>query len=132
MALTDPLFLSRNAAQIKSAPEHHAGELEISHVWYKYPHLIRPERLTRENVDLKAIFSGYVKPDLFASSPAAAEIFWSSREQKKFAPSGSFSASSQASPEKGKQYHDNMVENLARFIAWFAAYGGAEDAEAGL
>jgi creatinine amidohydrolase len=132
MALTDPLFLSRQAGQIKSAPEHHAGELEISHVWYKHPHLIRQERLTRENVDLPAIFSAYVKPDLFAPFPLAAEVFWSSQEQKKFAPSGSFSASCQASPEKGKRYHDDMVDNLVNFITWFAAYRGVENAKAGL
>jgi creatinine amidohydrolase len=132
LALTDPLFLSRRAGQIKSAPEHHAGELEISHVWYKHPHLIRRERLTGENVDLPAVFSDYIRPDLFAPFPLAAEVFWTSREQKNFAPSGSFSASCQASPEKGKQYHDDMVDNLVKFIAWFSAYRKEENAAAGV
>ena len=36
MALADPMYLARGIAHIKGAPEHHCGELEISHVWYKH------------------------------------------------------------------------------------------------
>ncbi len=47
------------------------------------------------------------------------ELFWNSKEQKEFAPQGHFTASNLASPEKGKKYHENMVENLVKFINWF-------------
>jgi creatinine amidohydrolase len=122
-ALTDPLFLCTKAAEIKDAPEHHAGELEISHVWYKYPHLIRQDKLPREGVALREVFSDYIRADLFGPAKGVtAEVFWNSRTQRRFAPTGSFSDSSAASPEKGKKYHDNMVDNLADFIRWFAKY----------
>lgn len=119
IALTDPLYLCTNAKEIKSCPEHHAGELEISHVLYKYPGLVKQEKLPTESVNLTEIFSDYVKPDLFGPSKMTVELFWSSKDEKRFAPTGSFSASNLASPEKGKKYHDNMVTNLVEFINWF-------------
>ena len=122
IALTDPLFLAKNAREVKDEPEHHSGELEISHVYYKYPHLIKAEKLTEENVDLTGMFSQYIKPDLFGGAAPPAEVFWNSKEQRAFAPTGSFSASAKASPEKGKAYHDNMVANLAEFVRWFRTF----------
>lgn len=119
MALADPLFLCTNAKDVKDIPEHHAGALEISHVWYKHPHLIRTEKLPTESVDLAKTFSNYIKHDLFGPSRMTVELFWSSRDQKAFAPTGSFSASNMASAAKGKEYHDNMVSNLVEFINWF-------------
>lgn len=119
IALTDPLFLCTNADKVKETLEHHAGELEISHVWYKHPELIRQEKLPKTNIDLKKTFSNYIKPDLFGPSPnMTVELFWNSKEQEQFAPEGHFTASELASPEKGKKYHDNMVENLVKFINW--------------
>lgn len=122
IALTDPLWLAKKAPQIKEDVEHHSGELEISHVYYKFPGLIREDKLVEDNVDLKGMFSDYIKGDLFAGPGPAVEVFWNSREQKAFAPTGSFSASSKASPEKGKIYHENMVENLVKFIEWFKTF----------
>ena len=124
IALTDPLFLCTNAADFKEVPEHHAGELELSHVWYRHPGLIREDRLPGEAVDLGRTFSRYVKEDLFGPGKPTVEVFWSSRDQKRFAPDGSFSASNRASPEKGKRYHDNMVNNLSEFILWFRSLKG--------
>jgi len=116
VALTDPLFLA-TALEIKDTNEHHTGELEISHVLYKHPHLIKTDKLQIENIDLKEVFSDYVKPDLFGKNKMTVEVFWNSQEQKKFAPTGSFTASDTASPEKGKLYHDNMVNTLVEFIS---------------
>jgi creatinine amidohydrolase len=111
-------------AHIKDAKEHHAGELEISHVWYRHPHLIKPEKLTAEHIDLEPILSPFVHKDLLGGGGDTIEIFWNSREQKAFTPSGSFSDSTKASPEKGKQYHEYMVKNLVEFIGWLRAYEG--------
>jgi creatinine amidohydrolase len=124
LALVDPMFLAKGVAHIKEAVEHHAGELEISHVWYKYPHLIKAEKLTSGQVELAPILSPFVHQDLLGKSGDSIEIFWNSREQKAFTPSGSFSDSSKASPEKGQQYHDYMVENLVKFIVWLREYKG--------
>ena len=122
IVLTDPLMLCTNAGEVKDAVEHHAGELEISHVWYKHPELIRKDRLPSETVDLTREFSKYIKKDLFGGGHVPVEVFWSSTQQRQFAPTGSFSASNLASPEKGKAYHDNMVENFVEFIEWFKHY----------
>jgi len=124
LALVDPLFLAKGIAHIKDAVEHHAGELEISHVWYKYPHLVKKENLTPGQVDLPPILSPFVHEDLFGKAGDSIEIFWNSREQRAFTPSGSFSDSSKASPNKGRQYHDHMVQNLVKFIAWLRQYKG--------
>ena len=124
LALVDPMFLGRGAAHIKEAVEHHAGELEISHVWYKHPHLIKPDRLPSEHVDLEPILSPFVHGDLFGGGGDSIEIFWNSREQKAFTPTGSYSDSSKASPEKGRAYHEYLVKNLVRFIEWLREYTG--------
>ena len=124
LALVDPMFLGRGIAGVKEAVEHHAGELEISHIWYKYPHLIREEKLPAEHVDLKPILSPFVHEDLFGGGGDSVEIFWNSREQKAFAPNGSFSDSSRASQEKGRKYHEYLVKNMVRFIDWLRQYDG--------
>jgi creatinine amidohydrolase len=124
LALVDPMFLAKGIAHIKDAIEHHAGELEISHVWYKHPHLVKPEKLTPQHIDLEPIVSPFVHKDLLGKGGDSIDVFWNSREQKAFTPSGSFSDSTRASKEKGKQYHEYMVKNLVRFIDWLRQYQG--------
>lgn len=124
-AVADPLHLARSAAgRIKETPEHHAGELEISQMLYKYPELIRSDRLTEELVDFEQVFGGFVGGDLFGPAPEGVDVIWSSREQRAFTPSGSFSPSSRMSAEKGKAYHEHMVERLSEFIDWLRSYKG--------
>ena len=124
LALVDPLFLAKGIAHIKDAAEHHAGELEISHVWYKYPHLIKADKLTSEAMDMEHLMSPFAHNDLFSKKGDSIELFWNSREQKQFAPTGSFSDSSKASPEKGRLYHEYMVHNLVEFINWLRKHDG--------
>lgn len=124
IAITDPLFLCTNAAEVKGdAAEHHAGVLEISHVMYKFPGLVKEDRLPDTAVDLSARFGQYIKPDLFGGAKGVfADVLWSSRDQKIFAPNGSFSDASGASAEVGKAYHDNMVDNMCQFVEWFKGF----------
>jgi creatinine amidohydrolase len=124
LALADPMYLARGIAHIKDAAEHHCGELEISHVWYKYPQLIREDRLTHEQVELSPLLSPFCHQDLLGGGGDSIEVFWNSREQKAFAPTGSFSVSAQASPAKGREYHEYMVKNLVEFIEWMRGYQG--------
>ena len=124
LALADPMYLAKGIAHIKEAVEHHAGELEISHVWYKYPHLVKPEKLTSEQIDLEPILSPFVHKDLLGKGGDSIDVFWNSREQKAFTPSGSYSDSTKASAEKGRRYHEYMVKNLVKFIQWLREYQG--------
>ncbi len=124
-AVADPMKIAKGiASKIKNNIEHHVGELEVSHVWYKYPHLIKKNKLTKKGINYEKIFSQYSQYDLFGKSGEVIDIPWNSYEQKAFAPDGSFSNSSQASPQKGKTYHDYMVNVLVNFISWLKKYKG--------
>ncbi|PIP63040.1 creatinine amidohydrolase [Candidatus Roizmanbacteria bacterium CG22_combo_CG10-13_8_21_14_all_35_9] len=124
-AVADPMKIAKGiASKIKDNIEHHVGELEVSHVWYKYPHLIKKDKLTKKGINYEKIFSQYSQYDLFGKSGEVIDIPWNSYEQKAFAPDGSFSDSSKASPEKGKKYHDYMVNVLVNFISWLKKYKG--------
>lgn len=123
--VADPLHLARSAAPtIKETNEHHAGELELSHVEYRFPGMIRSDRLTGEGVDFEKVFGGFVGNDLFGPAPDGVEIIWSGDEQRRFTPSGSFSSSLGLSVEKGEKYHDHIVGRLCALVAWLRAYDG--------
>jgi creatinine amidohydrolase len=124
-AVADPLHLARSSAPtIKETNEHHAGELELSHVHYRYPGKIRTDRLTDASVDFEEVFGGFVGNDLFGPAPDGVEIIWSGDEQRAFTPSGSFSSSLGLSDEKGKRYHDHIVGRLAELVEWLRSYHG--------
>lgn len=123
MALTDPLYLCTNANECKGDhSEHHAGVLEISHVMYKFPGLVKEDKRPSVDVSLGDVFGDYIKKDLFSGPHPTVELMWNSIQQEKFAPRGNFSASDFGSAEMGKKYHDNMVENLVKFINWYRTY----------
>lgn len=123
--VADPLHLARSAApEIKETNEHHAGELELSHVHYRYPGLIRTDRLTEEGVDFDEVFGGFVGNDLFGPAPDGVEIMWSGAEQRAFTPSGSFSSSVGLSADKGRRYHEHIVGRLCDLVEWLRRYDG--------
>lgn len=125
IAVIDPMKIARGiASKVKEEVEHHAGELETSHLLYKYPHLIKKDKLPKQNIEAEKIFSKFFAFDLFGPGKDVIDIMWNSQEQKSFAPTGAFSASSKASAEKGKEYHDYMVERIVEFINWLRQYQG--------
>ncbi len=125
IAMTDPLYLCTNAGEIKEGhTEHHAGGLEIAHVMYRFPGLVKKEKLPDKDIDLQAVFGDYINKDLFGGQHPIVELLWNSEQQKEFAPQGNFSASDWATEDIGKAYHENMVKNFAEFIKWFKTYTG--------
>jgi creatinine amidohydrolase len=119
-AVADPMYLARGIArQIKEANEHHAGELEISQVLYKFPHTIRTERFSDAACDFAAEFGPFATDDLFGAGRDSIEQPWTSWDQQRIAPTGQFSSNRAASAEKGKQYHDYMVDRLVEYLAWW-------------
>lgn len=119
-AVADPMYLARGIArQIKEANEHHAGELEISQVLYKFPHTIRPERFSDAACDFAEAFGPFATDDLFGAGRDSIDQPWTSWEQQRIAPTGQFSSNRLASAEKGKQYHDYMVDRLVEYLAWW-------------
>jgi creatinine amidohydrolase len=124
-AVIDPMKMAKKVAnEVKEAVEHHCGELEISQCWYKFPHLIKSDRLTDTVVPFAETLSPWFQEDLFSATHEIIDIPWTSAEQREFAPTGSFTPSAKASPEKGKRYHDYMVDQIVAFIKWLRNYRG--------
>ena len=100
-AVADPMYLARGIArQIKEANEHHAGELEISQVLYKFPHTIRSGRFSDAACDFTEAFGPFATDDLFGGGRDSIDQPWTSWEQQRIAPTGQFSSNRAASAEK--------------------------------
>ena len=125
-AVADPTYLARGiASQIKETNEHHAGELEISQTYYKFPHTIKVEKLSDAQCDFAEVFGPFGNDDLFGTGNRDfIEQPWTSGEQRQIAPTGQFSSNLGASKEKGKKYHDYMVDRLTEFLRWWETYEG--------
>lgn len=124
-AVADPLHLARSAAPtIKGTREHHAGELELSHVLYRFPGSIRMDLLEDPAVDFDEVFGGFVGDDLFGPAPDGVDIIWSGREQRRFAPTGSLSSSLGVNEDKGRTYHEHCVSRLVELVDWLRGYDG--------
>jgi creatinine amidohydrolase len=125
IAVVDPLHIGRTIARsTKEVAEHHGGELELSQVWYRFPPHVRPDRFTSQGADLQSALGPFGVADLFAPHGDTAIIPWSSYDQKAMSPSGSLSDSSRSAVDKGRAFHEAMVDNLVRFIAWLREYQG--------
>ncbi len=120
-AVADPMYLARGiAGSLKHAPEHHAGELEVSQVLYKFPQTIRTEKFSDAACDFDGLLGPFGTNDLFGGGGRdTVDQPWTSGEQKRYAPTGQFSSNRAASAETGKQYHDYMVGRLVEFLAWW-------------
>ena len=119
MAVIDPIKIGVSIAnKIKESKEHHSGELEASHMLYKYPNLVKKGIIPKIEPKLEEMYSKFMKSDLFAGGDSI-DISWSSEEQKAFTQStGSISDATRASIEKGIQYHEGLVKNIVEFIEW--------------
>jgi creatinine amidohydrolase len=125
-AVADPMYLARGiASKIKQSPEHHAGELEISQIYYRFPHTIKADKFSDASCDFPEVFGPFGVDDLFGTDPKdVIEQPWTSTEQRQIAPTGQFSSTLKASKETGQQYHDYMVARLVEFLTWWETYAG--------
>lgn len=125
IAVADPLHLARSAApDLKGTNEHHAGELELSHIHARFPGKIRMDRLTDAGVDFAAVFGGFVGNDLFGPAPDGVDIVFNGAEERAFAPTGSFSSSLGVDTGKGQRYHDHIVARLCELVDWLRTQDG--------
>ena len=125
VAVADPMYMARGIARkIKEANEHHAGELEVSQVYYKFPHTIKPGKFSDAHCDFAGVFGPYGNSDLFGGGGDYIDQPWTSSEQRAMAPTGQFSSNVAASQEKGKQYHEYMVDRLVEFLNWWKEQNG--------
>jgi creatinine amidohydrolase len=125
VAVADPTYLARGiASRVKSATEHHAGELEVSQVYYKFPDVVRADRFSGAHCDFADVFGPFGVEDLFGSGGDAIDQPWTSGEQRAFAPTGQFSSNAAADKAKGRKYHEYMVARLVEFLRWWEQYTG--------
>jgi creatinine amidohydrolase len=125
IAVADPLHIGRTIArEVKEVPEHHGGELELSQVWYRFPPHVRPDRFPSQGGDMRLALGPFGVADLFGVQGDTIEIPWNSYDQAAISPSGSLSDASRSSVEKGRRYHEHMVDNLVRFIDWLRTQQG--------
>jgi creatinine amidohydrolase len=125
-AVADPMYLARGIARtIKDSNEHHAGELEVSQVLYRFPHTVRTGKLSDAACDFDRSLGPFATADLFGGGGRdSIEQPWTSWEQKVMAPTGQFSSNKTASAEKGKRYHDYMVDRLVEYLEWWQSDHG--------
>lgn len=71
---------------------------------------------TGAGVDFQEVFGRFVGDDLSGPAPDGVDIIWSGEEQRRFAPTGSFSSSLDLSEEKGRRYHDHIVARLGELV----------------
>lgn len=130
-AVADPMYLARGiAGNIKHANEHHAGELEVSQVLYKFPHVIRTEKLSDASCDFNQLLGPFGNDDLFGGGARdTIDQPWTSAEQRRSAPTGQFSSNRAASIETGKRYHDYMVNKLVEYLTWWQSHEGVPSEE---
>lgn len=67
MAVIDPIKIGVDVAnKVKESKEHHSGELEASHMLYKYPQLVKVDKIPKIEPHLEVKYSKFIKSDLFA------------------------------------------------------------------
>lgn len=119
LAIADPFKISTSIARdlVESEYIFHASELEISHLMYKYPELIKRGKLKAEIPNFESKFSKF-----FAIGPFdvkdSIDIPLSAKDELELTKSGVMGDPTAASPEKGEEYHEAMVTNLVEFIEW--------------
>ncbi len=116
VVLFDPAYMSKEiAGELHFGPIGHADEIEISHMVYRYPHLIDLDR-ARDN-PLVAKELHHVDPrekkDTLCYVPATIQDWKNVYERTGDTIGGSPTASS---AEKGKRYHEHLVERLSQVL----------------
>lgn len=111
----DPAYMSKDiVAELGFGAVGHAEEVETSHMMYKYPDFVHLE-LAKDNP--------IIQEDLYSVDPAythdtlcyVPSKFEHARENAKIA-GGTTGEPSKADKEKGRLYHEHLVDNLVKIV----------------
>ena len=118
-AVVDPFKISSQFTKAERETEemYHAAEIETSHMMYKFPELVRPEKITKEIPPFETKFSKFFMLDPYRPVEKI-DIPMNSKEEAQLTKSGVMGDPTKASSDKGKRYHEYMVEQLVQFIEW--------------
>jgi len=119
IAIIDPAYIGNGGVAFKEADEHHAGEVETSHMLYLYPELIDTASLPHSASKFKNHFSKFSKNCLFEAGPSI-DVAFSSKDELDMgrATEGALADASKANTAKGKKFHEYVVDNSCEFIDW--------------
>jgi creatinine amidohydrolase len=111
----DPAYMSKEIiSELAFGPIGHAEEIESSHMLYFYPELYRADRVLDYAPEHKLLFS--VDPrfqgDTLCYVPSTKEDMQKSVEVAK----GTSGSPSRSDREKGREYHEHLVERLVAVI----------------
>lgn len=122
-AVVDPFKISSKFAKAKRESEHmyHAEEIETSHIMYKFPELVRSDKIIREIPPFETKFSPFFMLDPYRPVEKI-DIAFNSKEEAELTKSGVMGDPTKASPDKGKKYHEYMVNQMIKFIEWLRAH----------
>ena len=111
----DPAYMSKDiVGELGFGPVGHSDEIETSHMLYRYPDLVDLDKAVDNPIgktDLYSVDPNY-QNDTLCYVPSSIETARKHAQES----GGTTGEPSKASPEKGKLYHDHLVENLVRVI----------------
>jgi len=118
-AVVDPFKISSQFTKTERESEemYHAAEIETSHLMYKFPHLVRTGKIIKEIPPFETKFSKFFMLDPYRSGEKI-DIAMNSKEEAELTKSGVMGDPTKASVDKGKRYHEYMVNQLVQFIEW--------------
>jgi len=115
VVIFDPAFMSKSIVkEMGWGAVGHAEEIEGSHMWYRYPELVKMDRAVDNPHPVRQLYS--VDP----SYPDDTLCYVPSNEAEMTplveAAGGTAGEPSKASPEGGKRYHEHLVKRLVEVI----------------
>jgi creatinine amidohydrolase len=111
----DPAYMSKEiVSKLGFGPVGHAEEIESSHMLHSYPELYHAERVLDYVPEPKPLFSAdpRFQGDTLCYVPSTMEDMRKSVEVAK----GTSGSPSRSCREKGKEYHEHLVERLVTVI----------------
>jgi creatinine amidohydrolase len=115
VAIFDPAWMSKEIVdKLGFGPLGHAEEIESSHMYYRHPELCKPERAIDNpphEQELYSVDPRYTK-DTLCYVPSTRQAAMIAVKAAK----GTTGSPTKASGEKGKKYHDHLVERLTAVI----------------
>lgn len=111
----DPAYMSREIVDgLGFGSVGHAEEIESSHMWYRYPHLVKMDKAA----DYRPAHRPLYHVDPRATADSLCYVPSTARDMERVAQEGRGVAGNptRSSPEKGKVYHEHLVSRLVQVI----------------
>ena len=113
--IADPAYLSKELIEgFGYGPLGHAEEIETSHMLYRYPELVHMEKAVDNPIQPHELYS--VDPSYAKDTRCYVPSTTKDMQDSVDAAGGTSGSPSKSDKEKGKIYHEHIVENLVKII----------------